>query len=165
MTAWARVAAAVTHWRSWAIALLIAAAAGIFMALAGSNTGADKPPLQLPPSAESARAAAQLKSLPGGDQLPAILVVSRRDGAVLTPSDLGSAVGPPLIPSQDGRAAVAQIPVAATLSGFALNDEITALRDSVAAGSPDHLTVQVTGGPAFAADIATAMTHANITLL
>jgi RND superfamily putative drug exporter len=89
--AWDRIAAAVTHRRSWAIALLIAAGAGLFMALIGSNTGADKAPLQLPPSAESARAAALLKSFPGGEQLPAILVVSRRDGSALTPGDLGAA--------------------------------------------------------------------------
>jgi putative drug exporter of the RND superfamily len=179
MAVWDRIAASVTHRRSWAIALLIAAAAGVFIALTGSNTGADKPPLQLPPSAESARAAALLKSFPGGDQLPAILVVSRRDGSALTPADLsaadsarqrvlvsaGGAAGPPLIASQDGRAAVAPIPVAAALSGFALNDEITTLRDSAAAASPDHIVVQVTGGAAFGADIANAMTHANVTLL
>ena len=65
MTVWDRIAAAVTHRRSWAVALLIVAAAGVFMALAGSNSGADKPPLLLPPSAESARAAELLKSFPG----------------------------------------------------------------------------------------------------
>jgi hypothetical protein len=46
MAVWDRVAAAVTHRRSWAIALLIAVGAGVFIALAGPNTGADKPPLQ-----------------------------------------------------------------------------------------------------------------------
>src|SRR3954447_26625278 len=88
---WDHIAAAVTHRRSWAIALLIAAGAGVFMALIGSNTGADKAPLLLPPSAESARTAALLKSFPGADQAPAILVVSRRDGSALTPGDLGAA--------------------------------------------------------------------------
>jgi putative drug exporter of the RND superfamily len=179
MAVWDRIVAAVTHRRSWAIALLIAAASGVFMALVGSDTGADKPPLLVPPSAESARAAALLKSFPGGDQVPAILVVSRRDGSALTPGDLSAAdstrqralesasgtPGAPLIPSQDGRAAVAPIPIAAGLSGFALNDAVTALRNSAAAGSPDDLAVQVTGGPAFGADIANAFTHANITLL
>src|SRR6202011_974228 len=91
MAVWERIAAAVTHRRSWAIPLLIAAGAGVFMALTGSNAGADKPPLQLPPSAESARAAALLKSFPGGDQLPAILVISRHDGSTLTALDLGAA--------------------------------------------------------------------------
>jgi RND superfamily putative drug exporter len=175
MAVWDRIAATVTSRRSWAIALLIAAAAGVFIALAGANTGADKPPLSLPPSAESARAAALLKSLPGEDLPPAILVVSRRDGSALTPGDLTAAdsarqrvlvrPGAPLIISQDRRAAVASIPMAAGLSGFALNDAVTALRHSVTAGSPDDLSVQVTGVPAFGADIANAFTHANITLL
>ena len=179
MAVWDRIAAAVTHRRSWVIALLIAAAAGVVMALAGTNTGADKPPLQLPPSAESARAAALLKSFPGEDQMPAILLVSRRDGARLTPADLAAAesarrrvlsrttvpAGPPLIVSQDGSAAAAAIPIAAGLSGFALRNAVTALRDSATNGSPDDLAVQVTGGPAFQADITDAMSSANITLL
>src|SRR6476619_6035838 len=87
MAVWDRIAAAVTHRRSWVIAMLIAAGAGVVMVLAGANTGADKPPLQLPPSAESARAAALLESFPGGGEMPAILVVSRRDGGPLTPAD------------------------------------------------------------------------------
>lgn len=164
MGVWDRVAAIVTHRRSWVIALLIAVGAGVFIAFAGANSGADKPPLQLPPSAESARAAALSKEFPGEDQLPAILVVSRRDGTSLTPADL-SAAGQPLIPSQDGRAAVAPIPLPADLSGFALRDKITALRTSATQGSPADLAVQVTGGPAFIADITNAMANANITLL
>jgi putative drug exporter of the RND superfamily len=79
MAAWDRVAAAVTHRRSWVIALLISLGAGVFMALAGPNTGADMAPQQLPTSAESARAAALLKTLPDEDRQPAILVASRRD--------------------------------------------------------------------------------------
>ena len=117
MAVWDRVAAAVTHRRSWAIALLIAVGAGVFIALAGPNAGADKAPLQLPPSAESARAAALLRTFPGEDQQPAILVASRRDEAPLTPTDMAAAesarqrvlsratvpADPPLIASQDGR--------------------------------------------------------------
>src|SRR5258705_1141219 len=144
MAVWGRIAAAATHRRSWVIALMIAAASGVFMTLIGFNTGADKPPLLVPQSAESARAAALLKSFPGEDQVPAILVVSRRDGSARTPSDLraadsarqralvsaGGAAGAPLIISHDGRAAVAPVPIAASLSGFALNDAVTPLRHS-----------------------------------
>jgi RND superfamily putative drug exporter len=111
--------------------------------------------------------------------MPAILAVSRRDAGPLTPADLVAAesarqrvlsraavgTGPPLIASQDGRATIAPIPIAAGLSGFALSDAITALRNSAIDGSPDDLAVQVTGGPAFIADITTAMSNANITLL
>ena len=178
MAVWDRVAAAVTHRRSWVIALLISLGAGVFMVLAGPNTGADKAPQQLPPSAESARAAALLKTFPGEDRQPAILVASRRDDTPLTPADVAAAesarqrvlsrvvaAGPPLIASQDGRAAVAPIPLAADLSGFALGETIAGLRDSATAGAPADLVLQVTGGPAFLADITDAMSNANITLL
>ncbi|WP_210086760.1 MMPL family transporter [Mycobacterium sp. OAE908] len=161
------------------IALLIAVGGGVFIALAGANAGADKPPLQLPPSAESARAAALLAAFPGQDQPPAILVISRRDGARLSASDLAAAaaarqrvllragvpVGPPLATSQDGSAAVTPVPLAAGFSGFALRDMITALRTAAAAGTPGDLAVHLTGGPAFIADITDAMSNANITLL
>lgn len=161
------------------VALLVTVGAGIFIALAGPNTGADKAPLQLPPSAESSRAAALLATFPGGDDLPAILVVSRHDGARLSPADVAAAeaarmrvlsravapVGPPLITSGDGRAALAPIPLPSNLSGFALRDTITALRTTAAAGTPAELAMQLTGGPAFIADITNAMSNANVTLL
>ena len=51
------------------------------------------------------------------------------------------AAGPPLIASQDGRAAVAPIPLSADLSGFALRDTITALRNSATTGAPADLAV------------------------
>ncbi len=177
MTAWDRIAAAVTHRRSWAAALLIVAAAGVFMAVAGSNSGADKPPLLLPPSAESARAAELLRSFPGGDRVPAILVLSRHDGSALAPGDLAAAesarqralssigvAGAPLMVSPDDRAAVAPIPLAAT-SGSELDEAVAALRSSAAAGLPAGIAAEVTGGPAFGADIAGAMSSANLTLL
>jgi RND superfamily putative drug exporter len=179
MAVWDRVAAAVTHRRSWLIALLIAVGAGLFMALAGPNTGADKPPLQLSRSAESARAATLFNTFPGGDEQFAILVASRRDGARLAPADMAAAedarqrvlsradvaAGPAFIASQDGRAAVAPVSVGAGVTGFALRDKITALRATASAGAPADLMVQLTGGPAFIADITDAMSHANITLL
>src|SRR5205085_7034989 len=101
------------------------------------------------------RAAALLTSFPGQDQAPVILVVSRPDGSVLAPGDLraadsarqrvlasaGGAVSPPLNVSRDGRAAVAPIPLATGVTGFALNDTVIAMRKSAAAGSPDDLAV------------------------
>src|SRR5262245_8672816 len=177
MTVWDRIGAALTHRRSWVLAVLIIATSGALMAIAGSNTDADKPPIQLPSSAESATAAELVKSFPGGDRIPAVLVVSRRDDSSLTASDIAAAdsarqrvsstagiAGPPLVISPDGRAAVAPIPVAAT-SGSELNATIDALRGSATAGAPPGLTVALTGGPAFGADIGNAMSSANIVLL
>ncbi len=57
------------------------------------------------------------------------------------------------------------MPLDADLSGFALNDAVKALRADGADGLPDDLRAEVTGGPAFGADIANSFSGANITLL
>ena len=67
--------------------------------------------------------------------------------------------------AEDGKAAVATVPLDAGLSGFALNDVVKALRESSADGLPADMRVEVTGGPAFGADIANSFSGANITLL
>ncbi|MCA2333581.1 MMPL family transporter, partial [Mycobacterium avium] len=68
-------------------------------------------------------------------------------------------------PSRDGKAALGIVPLSTTLSGLALNDAVSALRTAAARGLAADLQVHVTGGPAFGADIASAFTHANVTLL
>ncbi|MFZ0835702.1 MAG: MMPL family transporter, partial [Mycobacterium sp.] len=136
--------------------------------LAGSNDAGSQSPEFLPASAESARADAAAEQFPGSDQVAAILVVTRTDGGVLTPDDLsavGSIAPPPPIPSEDGKAAIATVPLDAELSGFALNDAVKNLRSTAADKLPDTLTAHVTGGPAFGADIANSFTGANVTLL
>ena len=169
---WDRFAAAVTARRSWVWVLLVAAAAGALMGLAGASNSASQSPVSLPASAESARAAELAARFPGGDQAPVILVVTRADGGVLTPEDLaagdasGQRVGAaPLAVSQDGRAALAAAPLDSGLSGFALNDAVQSLRTKATDGLPAGLTAQITGGPAFGADIANAFSGANVTLL
>lgn len=176
-TGWERFAALVSARRSWALAVIVAVIAGAAMVLIGSSDAAQQSPIPLPPSAESARAAALLGEFPGGDQVPAILVVTRTDGATLTPADLAavndardrlkamSTSPAPVIVSQDGQAAIAPVQLSSDLSGFALNDAIKGLRTAAADGLPAELVASVTGGPAFGADIANAFTNANITLL
>ena len=83
----------------------------------------------------------------------------------LTPADLGAIKQQPVVVSDDGKAAVATVPLDAGLSGFALNDAVKALRESARDGLPGDLRVEVTGGPAFGADIANSFSGANITLL
>ena len=60
---------------------------------------------------------------------------------------------------------MAVVPLSGELSGFALNDAVKELRDATADGLPAGLRAQVTGGPAFGADIANSFAGANITLL
>ena len=150
---------------SWVLALAVLIVSGALMGLIGSDNSSEQSPVPVPTSAESARADAVRAQLPGGDQVPAILVFSRRDGAALTPADLGAIKQQPVVVAEDGRAAVATVPLDAGLSGFALSDAVKALRDSARDGLPDDLAVEVTGGPAFGADIANSFSGANITLL
>ncbi len=169
---WDRFALAVTSRRSWVWVLLAVLAAGALMGLAGGGDSASQSPVSLPSAAESARAAELAARFPGGDAAPAILIVTRADGGVLTPDDraAGEAAGqriaaaPPAV-SDDGRAALAVAPLDAGLSGFALNDAVQSLRAKATGGLPDGLTAQITGGPAFGADIANAFSGANVTLL
>lgn len=168
---WDRLAAVVTGPRSWVLALLIALASGLLLGLAGSNDAASQSPIALPSSAEAARAAEAATGFPGGDRAPAILVVTRGDGAVLAPADLGAAEaayqrmqqqsgapagGPPVTVSEDGRAALAAVPMDTTLSGFELRDAVDSVRAGAGDGLPPQLRAEVTGGPAFGADIAGA---------
>jgi RND superfamily putative drug exporter len=177
---WDRIGDLVSNRRSWLLALLVAMIGGGLLGAIGQGNSAEQSPVSLPPSAESAKAAALLKEFPGGQSAPVILVVTRTDGGELTPDDLAAAeaargrmvaatgTGGPPIPvaaSDDGKAALAPVPIATTLSGFALSDEVTSLRDAAKAGLPADLAVNVTGGPAFGADIANAFAGANITLL
>ncbi|MCV7345070.1 MMPL family transporter [Mycolicibacterium rhodesiae] len=177
---WDRVGELVSKRLSWLLALIIAVIGGGLMGVIGQGSSADQSPVALPPSAESAKAAAVLKEFPGGGAAPVILVVTRTDGEALTPADLAAAdaargrmvaetgTGGPPIPvtaSEDGKAALAPVPIDSTLSGFALNDQVKSLREAAKSGLPGDLTTNVTGGPAFGADIANAFSGANITLL
>lgn len=78
----------------------------------------------------------------------------------------GAPAGPPVvIPAPDGKAAIAPIPLNADLSGLELNSVVSEVRAAAANDLPDGLQVQVTGGPAFGADIANAFKGADFRLL
>ena len=163
---WDRLADAVTTRRSWVPALVVIASFVALMALIGGDDAGEQSPVSVPPSAESARAEVLRTQFPGGDAVPAILVFTRLDGAVLSPADLGALEQTrPVQVSADRQAAVAVVPLSGELSGFALNDAVKELRDDTADGLPAGLRAQVTGGPAFGADIANSFAGANITLL
>ena len=165
---------------SWIAALLVTLASGVLMALVGTGDSASQSPDPVPASAESARADATRTQFPGGDTVPAILVVTRTDGAGSPPADVAAtdaararmltAANVPgdaaqVVVSTDGKAAIATVPLRGDLSGFALNDAVKALREAASDGLPGELRAEVTGGPAFGADIANSFAGANFTLL
>ncbi|RZT17965.1 RND superfamily putative drug exporter [Mycobacterium sp. BK558] len=165
---------------SWLIALVVIVASGALMGLLGGGDSGDQSPVPVPTAAESARADAVRAEFPGGDQAPVLLVLTRDDGAALSPADRDAAdqarqrmltaagagnAGPPVQVSEDGQAAIAVVPLNSGLSGFALTDEVKALRGAATDGLPADLKAEVTGGPAFGADIADSFSGANFTLL
>jgi RND superfamily putative drug exporter len=178
---WERIGALVSGRRSWVLALLIAAIGGALLGLIPQSGADQASPVVLPQSAESSRVTELLKQFPGGDTAPVLLVITRADGSDLSPEDLAAAqqardrmaglsgVAPappvPLLPAADGKAALAPLALRSDLTGFELSDTVTALRDAARNGLPDGVVANVTGGPAFGADIANSFAGANINLL
>ena len=151
---------------SWVLALVVVAISGALMALLGGDDSSQRSPVPVPDSAESARADDVRAQFPGGDDVPAIIVITRDDGARLNPADLAAIEQKWRAQvSADGEAALTVVPLSADLTGFALGDAVKALRQSAPEGLPDDLRTEVTGGPAFGADIANSFSGANITLL
>lgn len=174
MDFWTRFARIVSSRRSWALSLAVIILSMGFMAFVGENDSAGSAPSSVPPEADSAQVAELLTQFPGADTAPVILVVSRDDDGVLTPSDLTAArdalgrlsdADTQLIPAPDGKATLGIVEIDGSLSGFSLNETVTSLRSAAADGLPVGLSAHLTGGPAFGADIANSFSGANFTLL
>lgn len=159
--------------RGAAIVLVLAVlVVGLASSLLGS---AEAPPrgAAYPDRAESAVVADQLEGFPGSDEAP-VLLVATKGGAPLSPadttgltrlaSDLGAQRAHAQV-SEDGQAATVTVPVATSADSDAQVQTIKDLRAEVADHAPDGLDVQVTGGPAFGADIAASFEGADFTLL
>ncbi|MBX3100687.1 MAG: MMPL family transporter [Salinibacterium sp.] len=161
-------------WVSIALAVLA------FVALFGLFGRADAPVGNdaAPSTSESSQAQALLDKFPGSSEQAVLAVVTRDGGQTLTEADqtaiagLGSVISdqtghdatPPII-SDDGRAAVIQSPLTVGEDTAANAQNIKDLRAAISSESLPGLTVQVTGGPAFGADITSSFDGANITLL
>lgn len=165
---------------SWVVALLVVLVSGGLMGVLGGSESSSQSPVSVPADAESAQVNALRGEFPGGDAAPAILVVTRTDGAPLSPADVtateaarqrmldagqSAPAGPPVVVSEDAEAAIATVPLPADLSGFDLNDAVKQVREAATDGLPGDLKAEVTGGPAFGADIANSFSGANFTLL
>ncbi len=173
--AWERFAVLVTGRKSWVLLVVVIAAAVATMAFVGTGGSGGQAPDSLPASSDSARAERALSHFADGDTASAVLVVSRVDDTSLSTADLdsaraalsrmGTALGPGLVTAPDGKAALGQVAVPAGLNGFALSDRVRELRAAATAQAPADLRLQVTGGPAFGADIAESFSGANVLLL
>lgn len=161
-------------WITLALGLLLS------LGVIGGLRGVEAPPraAAAPTTSESARVAELTTHFPDADVQSVLLVATRHDGAPLTSADtaaltalgreLPAAAGHPASPalaSKDGLAAMVQVPMSTSVDNGENADSITHLRELVKTQAPDDLSVLVTGGPAFGADIAQAFDGANITLL
>lgn len=133
----------------------------------------------LPESYSSVRAERLAAQLPSAKVQPALVVVSRADAAALSAADRTAldallpklralAVGgqvPPVQPSEDGTVALVAVPLTTDGGDEAVIEQVTALRSGLAEGLPGDLRVQVTGGPAFTADLSAVFDGADVNLL
>lgn len=167
----------VTRGAAWLTLLLTLV---VFGALSVLFRGAEAPSAAetAPADSESVRAAVLLDTFPDADTQSLLLVVTRTDGGTLTDQDLtaaetlshdladqtGHAAGR-VSTSADQEAALVPLPITPGADNTATAETIKALRTTIADRAPDQLIVQVTGGPAFGADIAASFDGADVALL
>jgi RND superfamily putative drug exporter len=131
-----------------------------------------------PTDSESARVSALLDEFPDADRQSVLVVSTRDDGAELTDGDLAGledllpvldektdadTTGP--LVSEDGKAALLVAPIAVGDTNTDTAEVIGAIRADLADHPLDGISSQVTGGPAFGADVASAFEGADFTLL
>lgn len=159
---------------SWLIVVV-----GILIAVAGFGVGQaerNASPLDtLPVGFDSTEGQALLESLPDKGERTAIVLFTVEDGGIeqFLPalSELVNEVSPaeggqpaPVIPAEDGTAAIGIIEVTAPSASIA-RDVVTELRTDLTEAVPEEVSVQVTGPAAIEADLASVFDGANFTLL
>ena len=161
-------------WISLGLALVV------MVALFGAFGSATAPARndQAPAGSESTRASELMAEFPNADRQSVLVVASRDDGAELTAAEIeglaemlpvldahaaADATGPLL--SEDGRAALLVTPITVGETNSDTAAVVETLREAVAGAAPAGLTLQVTGGPAFGADVAASFAGADFTLL
>lgn len=153
----------------------------VLMVLLFGAFGSAKAPggnAQAPADSESARTSELMAKFPNADRQSVLVVASQKDGSTLSDSDLSDLAG--LLPvldehadadssgpllSEDNKAALLVTPIKVGETNAETAEVIKAIRAALADAAPDGITLQVTGGPAFAADVASSFEGADFTLL
>ncbi|MCC6854883.1 MAG: MMPL family transporter [Microbacteriaceae bacterium] len=119
-----------------------------------------------------------MAKFPNADRQSVLVVASHTDGSTLSDSDVSALAG--LLPvldeyadadttgpllSEDQKAALLVTPIKVGETNAQTAEEIKAIRAALTDAAPDGITLQVTGGPAFAADVASSFEGADFTLL
>jgi RND superfamily putative drug exporter len=166
------------------IVLLLTALIGLggLFALLPTSMPDTVPSQDAPPSTESARAAALLRTFPNADQTAALIVFATTEDSrrsVLTSAQRAAVGerGPALAKrsvapwavrprfSRDGTAALITVPVTISKGAEAIAAQADALRATARQGLPDGLHAWLTGPVGFQADTATSFAGANVRLL
>ena len=171
------------HRTAWLVALLPLLAAGALVGLLGEAERDAAPTDSLPRGADSTAAVELRERLPADDAQVAIVLwtatggelgrerlaeltrqaQSLLDGAGEAPGGPGGGP-PPLVPAEDGTAALAVVPVPSDSSSENA-DRVAELRERLAADAPAGTAVQVTGPAGIQADVAQVFDGANTRLL
>lgn len=152
----------------------------VLVALFGLFGGAEAPQrtAHAPVDSESHQVGELLATFPDADVQSVLVVGSRADAGVLTAADVesleslvpvlsssaGAEANGPIV-SEDGRAAVIVVPITVGENGSQTAEIVEELRSDIAGEAPAGLDLQVTGGPVFGADVASAFEGADVTLL
>jgi putative drug exporter of the RND superfamily len=159
----------------WAVGIVILALAGamgvVSVVCEAQRTSASTD--ALPIGSDSAAALELRDQLPEAEGSTAVILFTKESGT-LTAADLTAvegrvaevpgAGGAPLLPSKDGTAAIAVVPVDAT-DATATAALVGDIREIVKTDLPDGVTAQVTGPAAVQADLAAVFEGANTRLL
>lgn len=152
----------------------------VFVALFGIFSSAEAPSrtAHAPADSDSAVVSELLGEFPNADRQQALLVATNDNLTELSPQNVseleklagelknfadGDITGP--LVSDDGKAAVLITPITVEVDNADTAATIKDLRAAISDAKPDVLNLQVTGGPAFAADIAESFDGADFTLL
>ncbi|MGB5069489.1 MAG: MMPL family transporter [Flavobacteriales bacterium] len=152
----------------------------VLVALFGLFGGAEAPQrtAHAPVDSESHQVGELLATFPDADVQSVLVVGARADAGVLTAADVesleslvpvlsssaGAEANGPMV-SEDGRAAVIVVPINVGENGSQTAEIVEELRSDIAGEAPAGLDLQVTGGPVFGADVASAFEGADVTLL
>lgn len=161
------------------LAVALLAAVGVFLVPQPDAEPFRGAAAGLPDSYSSARAEQLAAQLPSAQVQPAVVVLSRADGAPLGPPDRaaidgllpalrGLAVGgqvPPARTSDDGTVALVAVPLSTAGGDEEVGAQVEDLRAALGEGLPGGLVGQVTGGPAFTADLSAVFDGADVNLL
>ncbi|KQV26515.1 MMPL family transporter [Yonghaparkia sp. Root332] len=163
---------------SWIVLLAGIAATVALVVIAGYQSADSAPPVGLPDSAESIRAATLQEQFRDDDSTSGILVFGRESGelsaddiaaiseraAELGDIALDGVVPPPTV-SEDGTTALVAVPLEIEESVSVQAERAEQIRTIAADGLPDGIEVWFTGAEGFLVDISAVFEGANFVLL